>query len=688
MDLGSDPIPITPPQTTLYTLATSNSIIPSTAGATTTGDGSNGLMTCLPFHWYLSEVYPGLAHEAQSVQHQFQEYLGTEYLTSNAMISKLMTEYAKEGGDHASAHASAEDLSLLQSRQTKLLNNAHRALELKLDGKLLSKHMFKPPIRPKGPSLKDLSDLHAADVRDHLTCSDLNLAGGTVADLNDPRYSCAKRMTDAANGGAGQNWCEMHKADVIFICPKTCGFCDVSDGSFCEDFFLKKCPIWKGEGKCGTEDNKYGKYNDVCRKSCGVCKPLAEQSEWKQEQEQKMKQLKGQQQSSAQHAKQQPPPPPSKPAVVDTNKPAGIERPHALSIPTVEDSADSADMPTDPILRQFKAPMTIDPNKLHREYIAGNMPDRVSSFGDLVKTDDQCTLKGKPEGKMLTHVKQAGFDSIHSPYHHLAGHEPGTSLDSDGNQLRIFCGIYTMEKNHKTNVEATRTTWAKRCDGFIAFSTVEDTAIPSINILHEGDEAYDNMWQKSRSIWRYIYNHLRNDYDFFLLGGDDMFYIIENLRAYLGSEEITHARKTNPGLYIGRIFQPPKQIVFNSGGAGYILDSKALNVLGENIDGPKCFPHQRGFWEDVNVANCLKSSDAHIVPYQTRDPQDRERFHPFTPGMHLTYRIPKNPDWYAKYNPYLKVGYDCCSEGSVSFHYVPEKLMYKLYNFLYHCEHK
>lgn len=35
----------------------------------------------------------------------------------------------------------------------------------------------------------------------------------------------------------------------------------------------------------------------------------------------------------------------------------------------------------------------------------------------------------------------------------------------------------------------------------------------------------------------------------------------------------------------------------------------------------------------------------------------RERFHPFTPGQHLTYRIPPiNPDWYTKYNPFLKIG--------------------------------
>jgi hypothetical protein len=48
-----------------------------------------------------------------------------------------------------------------------------------------------------------------------------------------------------------------------------------------------------------------------------------------------------------------------------------------------------------------------------------------------------------------------------------------------------------------------------------------------------------------------------------------------------------------------------------------------LQVLGKNIDSPKCFPHQTGFWEDVNVANCLKKSTPSIVPYDTRDPQQR-----------------------------------------------------------------
>lgn len=55
-------------------------------------------------------------------------------------------------------------------------------------------------------------------------------------------------------------------------------------------------------------------------------------------------------------------------------------------------------------------------------------------------------------------------------------------------------------------------------------------------------------------------------------------------------------------MFIGRRFFPPKQEVFNSGGAGYTLDKVALKVLVDHIDNPPCFPHQEGFWE-VSFSN-------------------------------------------------------------------------------------
>lgn len=59
------------------------------------------------------------------------------------------------------------------------------------------------------------------------------------------------------------------------------------------------------------------------------------------------------------------------------------------------------------------------------------------------------------------------------------------------------------------------------CDGIAFFR---------FKIKHEGPEEWDNMWQKSRAIWKYINFHYKDDYDWFILGGDDIFIIVENLR--------------------------------------------------------------------------------------------------------------------------------------------------------------
>lgn len=61
----------------------------------------------------------------------------------------------------------------------------------------------------------------------------------------------------------------------------------------------------------------------------------------------------------------------------------------------------------------------------------------------------------------------------------------------------------------------------------------------------------------------------------------------------------------------------------------------------------------------------------------------------FPPAIFVCTRIPpKTPDWYAKYNPELKVGVECCSELSISFHYAKGDIMQKLHNYMYHCDKK
>lgn len=195
------------------------------------------------------------------------------------------------------------------------------------------------------------------------------------------------------------------------------------------------------------------------------------------------------------------------------------------------------------------------------------------------------------------------------------------------------------------------------------------------------------MWQKSKSIWEFIYNKFLNNYDYFLIGGDDMIYFIENLRAYLNSEEIKNYQKVNNGTYLGNRFYPSGfnnmsgksyPFIFNSGGAGYILDRKALKILGKDISDGKCYPNLVTSAEDVQISRCLEKFN--ILPYDTRDELKEERFHPFNPHTHYTYR--RDPkDWYTKYKYELKYGLECCSKDSVSFHYLT--VSFKIFKYFY-----
>ena len=252
---------------------------------------------------------------------------------------------------------------------------------------------------------------------------------------------------------------------------------------------------------------------------------------------------------------------------------------------------------------------------------------------------------------------------------------------------RVFCGVYTMASAHSQSIRAMRETWAPRCDGFVAFSTESDPRIPAYGIHHEGKEEYNNMWQKSRAIWKFIGDHYLQDYDYFFLGGDDLFVIVDNLRAYLGS--------LSPGPdadhFVGRRFKGyGKDNYFNSGGAGYVLSRGTLQkYVTQGYENDSCAAHDHTSMEDVMMAKCLRVVFG-IGLTDTRDSQRRERFHPFAPGTHLTWEPPEvgKHDWYQDYNKEWGVGLgaNCCAPDSVSFHYIKKAATVRhLHSLLYEC---
>ena len=186
---------------------------------------------------------------------------------------------------------------------------------------------------------------------------------------------------------------------------------------------------------------------------------------------------------------------------------------------------------------------------------------------------------------------------------------------------RILCMVYTMADAHPSRIRAMRETWAPRCDGYLAFSTESDPRIPAISLPHEGEEAYNNMWQKVRSIWKFVGEHYVDQFDYFFLGGDDLFVVPENLRAYLstlGSSDEDH--------FVGRRFKGyGADNYFNSGGAGYALSRGLLKKYYAALDDDRCGPHAKTSMEDVKTAACLRKA-LKVGLTDTRDERGRERF--------------------------------------------------------------
>ena len=216
-----------------------------------------------------------------------------------------------------------------------------------------------------------------------------------------------------------------------------------------------------------------------------------------------------------------------------------------------------------------------------------------------------------------------------------------------------------------------RETWAPGCDGFLAFSTHADPRIPAVKIEPlEGEEAYGNMWQKVRAIWKYAMRYI-SQFDFFYICGHDTLMMPQHLRDYLQ----TTKKDPNQLHLLGRHFVAPPDTAFYSGGAGYVLSRAMLVLLKEHFNKTYCAPHTRSAQEDVRIAVCLKRAAAEAgqsgaVMVGSADDQDRERFHPFEPGRHFTMRYENPDDWYYKYSQTKTVGKDYCSPKSISFHYI------------------
>ncbi len=288
----------------------------------------------------------------------------------------------------------------------------------------------------------------------------------------------------------------------------------------------------------------------------------------------------------------------------------------------------------------------IDISDGHTEHPHRGATDENGNFG---YKHDEKALKNNPPTFQVTKEEvhcdnhDANYKMLTEKVHvDITSHEARereADLHDGKPRAKIFCMVYTIEKNHD-KIPIIRETWGPKCDGFIVASDKTDKELGTVNIPHEGPEEYHNIWQKVRSMWSYVYDTYYEEYDWFHIGGDDLYIIVENLRLYLESEEVQLAanggeflpngtEKEQLPLFLGRRFaeQGNYDRIFNSGGSGYTLNKAALKSL--VVDAfPVCMPHLKTFAEDVMVAQCLRNK-IHVYPFDTKDDNGGERYMPF-----------------------------------------------------------
>lgn len=259
---------------------------------------------------------------------------------------------------------------------------------------------------------------------------------------------------------------------------------------------------------------------------------------------------------------------------------------------------------------------------------------------------------------------------------------------------RILCAIYTISTNrHNIQIKNIIDTWGHRCDGFIAFSNETNITLGTINLTHVGPETYSNIWNKVRSIWFYIYEYYRNDYDIFHLSGDDTFLVVENLRYFISNiykenDKLSISSYPYP-LYLGELFpiqakaynlsNVPNGSMFCGGGSGYTINRHTLEKLIQVL--PTCL-HDISMMpsEDTFIGYCLLQ--ANITPNSTLDRYNQQMYH----GRHVQYIYdgynPAKNAWhkviYDFYNSYyfnttiknatFQSGINAASKYSIAFH--------------------
>jgi glycoprotein-N-acetylgalactosamine 3-beta-galactosyltransferase len=243
---------------------------------------------------------------------------------------------------------------------------------------------------------------------------------------------------------------------------------------------------------------------------------------------------------------------------------------------------------------------------------------------------------------------------------------------------RIFCMILTTKNQLYQKAIVINNTWAKDCDKYFFIAQISENGPFNVSyelnfplpVLHPAGHEKEIYGKLTDKVYRTLQDvYLRYpDYDWYLKADDDTFVFVDNLRLFLSTQNASEP------ITFGYDFKVIVEKGYHSGGAGYVLSNEALKRIGSKLVNEYRNLRNSGT-EDVDVAATLRTVG--VYPKKSLDDLGRERFHPLDVATHLKGGF---PDWMLSYasNP-INIGAECCSDTSISFHYLSPKYMQKLY---------
>jgi glycoprotein-N-acetylgalactosamine 3-beta-galactosyltransferase len=132
---------------------------------------------------------------------------------------------------------------------------------------------------------------------------------------------------------------------------------------------------------------------------------------------------------------------------------------------------------------------------------------------------------------------------------------------------------------------------------------------------------------------RYVYSRF-GDYEWYLIVDDDAYINMENMMEFLKN------RNSSAPVTYGHAFRIKVKGGFHSGGCGYVLTGEAFRRISNKLVSNRTFCQNTGFWDDVDLAACLRTLDVYIN--SSLDELGRERF---IPVNFLSMYIGPVPKW-------------------------------------------